>query len=111
MKSYILKRLLLTLPVLLGISIIVFFIMALIPGDPALAILGSYATPENVAKLRTEFGLDKPLLQQYLIWLTNLMQGDMGRSYSLNRPVLDEVLERLGPTMLLASTSLLICCT
>ena len=109
MKSYILKRLLLTLPVLLGISIIVFFIMALIPGDPALAILGSYATPENVAKLRTEFGLDKPLLQQYLIWLTNLMQGDMGRSYSLNRPVLDEVLERLGPTMLLAGTSLLIC--
>jgi peptide/nickel transport system permease protein len=109
MKSYILKRLILTIPVLLGISIIVFFIMALIPGDPALAILGSYATPENVAKLRAEFGLDKPLLQQYLIWLTNMFQGDFGRSYSLNRPVLDEVLERLGPTMLLAGTSLLIC--
>lgn len=109
MKSYILKRLILTLPVLLGISIIVFFIMALIPGDPALAILGSYATPENVAKLRTEFGLDKPLLQQYIIWLTNLLQGDFGRSYSLNRPVLDEVLERLGPTLLLAGSSLLMC--
>ncbi|MGD8937894.1 MAG: ABC transporter permease, partial [Gammaproteobacteria bacterium] len=88
MKSYILKRLIFTIPVLLGISIIVFFIMALIPGDPALAILGSYATPENVAKLREEFGLDKPLLQQYIIWLTNLLQGDFGRSYSLNRPVL-----------------------
>lgn len=109
MKSYILKRLILTLPVLLGISIIVFFIMALIPGDPALAILGSYATPENVAKLRMEFGLDKPLLQQYLIWLMNLLHGDFGRSYSLNRPVLDEVLERLGPTLLLAGTSLLLC--
>jgi peptide/nickel transport system permease protein len=109
MKSYIVKRLILTLPVLLGISIIVFFIMALIPGDPALAILGSYATPENVAQLRTEFGLDKPLVQQYLIWLTNLLQGDLGRSYSLNRPVLDEVLERLGPTLLLAGTSLLLC--
>jgi peptide/nickel transport system permease protein len=109
MKSYILKRLVLTIPVLLGISIIVFFIMALIPGDPALAILGSYATPENVAKLRAEFGLDKPLVQQYLIWLTNLLQGEMGRSYSLNRPVLDEVLERLGPTLLLAGTSLLLC--
>jgi peptide/nickel transport system permease protein len=109
MKSYILKRLVFTIPVLLGISIIVFFIMALIPGDPALAILGSYATPENVAKLREEFGLDKPLVQQYLIWLTNLLQGDFGRSYSLNRPVLDEVLERLGPTLLLAGTSLLMC--
>lgn len=109
MKSYIFKRLLLTLPVLLGISVIVFFIMALIPGDPALAILGSYATPENVAKLRVEFGLDKPLLTQYGIWLTNMLQGDLGRSYSLNRPVLDEVLERLGPTLLLAGTSLLIC--
>jgi len=109
MKSYIFKRLLLTLPVLLGISVIVFFIMALIPGDPALAILGSYATPENVAKLRAEFGLDKPLLTQYGIWLTNMLQGDLGRSYSLNRPVLDEVLERLGPTLLLAGTSLLIC--
>lgn len=109
MKSYILKRLILTAPVLLGISVIVFFIMALIPGDPALAILGSYATPENVAKLRQEFGLDKPLVEQYFIWLTNLLQGDFGRSYSLNRPVLDEVLERLGPTLLLAGTSLLIC--
>ena len=109
MKSYILKRLIFTIPVLLGISIIVFFIMALIPGDPALAILGSYATPENVAKLREEFGLDKPLLQQYIIWLSNLLQGDFGRSYSLNRPVLDEVLERLGPTLLLAGTSLLLC--
>ncbi|MCG6969578.1 MAG: ABC transporter permease, partial [Gammaproteobacteria bacterium] len=79
------------------------------PGDPALAILGSYATPENVAKLNEEFGLDKPLLQQYVIWLTNLLQGDFGRSYSLNRPVLDEVLERLGPTLLLAGTSLLLC--
>ena len=93
MKSYVLKRLILTIPVLLGISIIVFIIMALIPGDPALAILGSYATPENVAQLRTEFGLDKPLVQQYFIWLTNLLQGELGRSYSLNRPVLDEVLD------------------
>ena len=109
MKSYVLKRLILTIPVLLGISIIGFIIMALIPGDPALAILGSYATPENVAQLRTEFGLDKPLVQQYFIWLTNLLQGELGRSYSLNRPVLDEVLERLGPTLLLAGTSLLLC--
>lgn len=109
MKSYIAKRLLLMIPVLFGISLIVFFIMALIPGDPALAILGSYATPENVAKLRAEFGLDQPLIQQYFTWLGNVLQGDFGRSYSLNRPVIDEVLERLGPTLLLAGTSLLLC--
>lgn len=109
MKTYITQRLLMMIPVLFGISVIVFFIMALIPGDPAMAILGSYATPENLARLRTEFGLDKPLIEQYFTWLGNLMQGDFGRSYSLNRPVLDEVLERLGPTLLLAGTSLILC--
>jgi peptide/nickel transport system permease protein len=109
MKSYILKRLILTIPVLWGISLIVFFIMALIPGDPASAILGAYATPENVARLREELGLNKSLLEQYIIWLTHLFQGDLGQSYSLNRPVLDEVLERLGPTLLLAGTALVLC--
>jgi peptide/nickel transport system permease protein len=109
MLAYILRRLLLTLPVLLGISLVVFFIMALIPGDPALAILGSYATPENIASLRAELGLDRSLPEQYLVWLGNLFEGHFGRSYSLNRPVLDEIAERLGPTLLLAGTSLLLC--
>ena len=96
------------IPVLLGISIIVFLIMELIPGDPAQAILGSFATPENVARLRSELGLDKPLVQRYLTWLTNILQGDFGRSYSLDRPVLDEVLDRMGPTLLLAGSSLIL---
>ena len=108
MHRYIIKRLILMIPVLLGISIIVFFIMALIPGDAAQAILGSFATPENVARLRAELGLDKPLVQRYFIWLGNIVQGDFGRSYSLDRPVIDEVLDRLGPTMLLAGTSLIL---
>lgn len=97
------------IPVLFGISIIVFFIMALIPGDPAQAILGSYATAENLAKLRAELGLDKPVIQRYFIWLSNLLQGDFGRSYSLERPVINEVMDRLGPTLLLAGTSLILC--
>jgi len=105
---YILRRLLLAVPVLLGISLIVFLMMALIPGDPALAILGAYATPDNVAKLNAELGLDRPLPVQYLTWLGNLLSGDFGRSYSLNRPVLDEILERLGPTLLLAGTALVL---
>jgi len=105
---YILRRLLLAIPVLFGISLIVFLMMALIPGDPALAILGAYATPENVASLNAELGLDRPLPVQYLTWLGNLLTGDFGRSYSLNRPVLDEILERLGPTLLLAGTALVL---
>ena len=96
-------------PVLFGISVIVFLIMSLIPGDPATAILGAYATPDNVAKLNAELGLNKPLLERYLVWITNLFQGDLGRSYSLNRPVLDEVMERLGPTLLLSGAALLLC--
>lgn len=107
MGSYILKRLLMIIPVLLGISIIVFFIMALLPGDPAQAILGSYATPENLARLRSQLGLDKPLVSRYFIWLGNLLQGNFGRSYSLNRPVINIVLDRLGPTMLLAGSALI----
>ena len=74
MLGYILKRLLSAIPVLLGISIIVFLIMAMIPGDPATAILGSFATPENVEKLNRDLGLDKTLFQRYFIWLGNILQ-------------------------------------
>jgi len=109
MTGYVLRRLLATIPVLFGLTVIVFLIMALIPGDPATAILGSFATPENVARLNSELGLDKPLVQQYLIWLGNVLEGDFGRSYSLNRPVLDEVLERYSATLILAGAALLMC--
>ncbi|MBO6718553.1 MAG: ABC transporter permease [Rhizobiaceae bacterium] len=109
MAAYIAKRLLAAIPVLLGLSVIVFLIMAMIPGDPATAILGSYATPENVEKLNRDLGLDKSLPQQYLIWLGNIVQGDFGRSYALNRPVLDEVLERFSATLILAGTALILC--
>ena len=109
MAAYIVKRILSAIPVLLGISIIVFLIMAMIPGDPATAILGSYATPENVEKLNRDLGLDKPLIQRYFIWLTNLLQGDFGRSFALNRDVLDEVLERFSATLVLSGTSFVLC--
>lgn len=109
MGRYILGRLFSAIPVLLGITVIVFLIMALIPGDPATAILGSYATPENVEKLNRDLGLDKPLVAQYFIWLGNMLQGDFGTSFSLNRPVIDEVLERFNGTLILAGTSFVIC--
>ncbi|MCE8545890.1 ABC transporter permease [Ruegeria pomeroyi] len=109
MGGYIIKRLISAIPVLLGITIIVFLIMSLIPGDPATAILGSYATPENVEKLNRDLGLDKPMVQRYVIWLGNMLTGDLGRSFSLNRPVLDEILERFNATMILAGTAFVLC--
>ncbi|WP_274423308.1 ABC transporter permease [Chelativorans sp. YIM 93263] len=109
MLAYFLKRIVLAVPVLWGLTVIVFLIMAMIPGDPATAILGSYATPENVERLNRQLGLDRTLPEQYFIWLGNLLQGDFGRSYSLNRPVLNEVLERFNATLILAGASLLLC--
>src|SRR6056297_990540 len=105
MTGYILKRLLAAIPVILGITVIVFLIMSLIPGDPAMAILGSFATPENVERLNRSLGVDRSLVEQYFIWLGNMLQGDFGRSYSLNRPVIDEVLERFNATLVLAGVS------
>lgn len=109
MAAYIARRLLAAIPVLFGLTVIVFLIMAAIPGDPAIAILGAYATPENVDKLNRDLGLDKSLLEQYAIWIGNLIQGDLGRSYTLNRPVLDEVLERFNATLILAGSALVLC--
>ena len=109
MLGYVIKRLLAAVPVLLGLTVIVFAMMALIPGDPATAILGSFATPENVEKLNRDLGLDKPLTHQYFIWLGNLLEGDLGRSYSLNRPVTDEVLERFSATLILAGAAFVLC--
>ncbi|WP_092500706.1 ABC transporter permease [Meinhardsimonia xiamenensis] len=109
MGGYILRRLISAVPVLLGITVIVFLIMSLIPGDPATAILGAYATPENVEKLNRDLGLDRPMVERYFIWLGNMLQGDFGRSFSLNRPVIDEVAERFSATLVLAGTSFVLC--
>ena len=109
MGRYILFRAAASVPVLLGITIIVFVILSMIPGDPATAILGSYATPENVARLNAQLGLDRPLVQRYFIWLGNLLQGDLGRSFSLNRPVIDEILERFNATLILSGLAFVMC--
>lgn len=108
MGSYVLKRLLSTVPVFIGLSLVVFLIMAMIPGNPAQALLGAWATPENVARINQELGLNKPLYQQYLIWAGNILHGDFGRSYVLNRPVIDEVMERFSATLLLGGCALLL---
>ena len=106
MLGLLLRRLVWMLPVLLGISIAVFAMLKAIPGDPALQILGAYATPERIAVLREDLGLDRPLPLQYLGWLEALAHGDLGHSYARERPVLALVREHLGPTFLLAAASL-----
>src|SRR3954463_13805246 len=78
---YVLKRLVALVPVLLGISFIVFFLIRLIPGDPAATLLGSHATPETVRQLRTQLGLEEPMWRQYLTFLGHLLQGNLGYSY------------------------------
>lgn len=109
MTRFILTRLTLLVPVLLGVTVIVFVVMWLVPGDPATSILGTFATPENLAKVRSELGLTQPMPVRYLIWLRGVLHGDLGQSYILHRPVLDELLDRLFPTLLLAGVSLALC--
>src|SRR5205085_2282366 len=98
----VLRRLLLSVPVLVGITLIVFSMMHLASGDPAEAMLGPLRTPETLAKVRQELGLDKPLYVQYLTWTGRALTGDLGNSIRLNRPVLPEVMSRFGQSAILA---------
>ncbi len=107
-RSYILRRLILIVPVLFGVTIIVFLVISLVPGDPAKAILGTFATPEATAQVRHDLGLDRSLPEQYVIWLGHLLHGDFGRSYILHKPVIDEIMARLFPTLLLAGVALVL---
>jgi peptide/nickel transport system permease protein len=96
--KYILKRLLALIPVLIGVSFLVFLILQLAPGDPAQIILGSKATTKNLEALRHQLGLDKPLYQQYLIWIGKILTGDWGRSIQLRREVLPLIFTRFQAT-------------
>ncbi|MDW8317580.1 MAG: ABC transporter permease [Anaerolineae bacterium] len=98
---------LLAIPVLLGVSFLVFASVRFVPGDPAMAIAGELATPELVAQVRQEMGLDRPLLVQYAIYLERVLQGDLGRSVRSGLPVAEEIANRLPKTAQLAVLSLL----
>jgi peptide/nickel transport system permease protein len=105
--KYIVRRLLAAIPVLFGLSVVLFAFIHLLPGDPSRAILGQHATPEAVARLRRVLGLDQPLYQQYLDYLTGLLQGDLGASVVNNKPVLGEFMVRFPATVELTAASLL----
>ncbi len=108
MTAFILRRLAQSIPVLLVVSLIVFFLMRLIPGDPALSLMGQEATAEQLAAVREAWGLDEPLYVQYLYWLGNLLRGDFGVSYFSRMPVADLIGNALPSTVELALVSMLI---
>jgi ABC-type dipeptide/oligopeptide/nickel transport system permease component len=109
MLTYIRRRVLLTVPVVLGVSVVVFSIVHLLPGDPVLIILsGANATPEQVAEVRAQLRLDDPILVQYLRFLRRAVAGDFGRSIFTRRPVIDEIADQLPSTLQLALTAILI---
>jgi peptide/nickel transport system permease protein len=102
------RRLVGAVPVLLGISFLVFLLMHLAPGDPVVLLLGDDATPDEVARVRHEWGFDQPLLAQYWQFLSRAMVGDFGRSLKFGEPVVKLVFERLPATIELAAVSLLV---
>ncbi len=106
MRRYLTRRILSLVPVLAGVSVVVFLVLHLSPGDPAEVMLGSQATQEDLARLRAQLGLDEPLPVQYFRWLGHVLQGDLGRSIWTKRPVLREVLDRFRATLLLTASGL-----
>jgi len=102
MQQFIIRRILVAFVVLFGVSTFVFFMVHLIPGDPATVMLGVRATPSRVAAIRENMGLDEPLVVQYGNFLLNVVQGDFGRSFRTNRPVVYEIQVRMWPTVQLA---------
>ncbi|TPV43769.1 nickel ABC transporter permease [Bacillus dicomae] len=108
MLMFIFRRILQLIPVLFGVVFVVFLIMQMVPGDPALLIAGEGASKETVQQIRHQLGLDKPFIMQYFSYIGNILQGDFGVSIRSNRPVLDEVLIRLPITIELALCSIVI---
>jgi peptide/nickel transport system permease protein len=102
MWTFLFKRVLAILPVLLVVSLVVFFMLRLAPGDPAAVIAGNNATAEDIAQIRSQLGLDGHIVSQYGIWMGRVLQGDLGYSYYLGKPVLALIAQRLEPTLSLA---------
>jgi peptide/nickel transport system permease protein len=108
MARYLVRRLLLTIPVLVGVATLVFALIHFIPGDPAQAMLGESATPEDVAQLRHRLGLDRPLIVQYGAFLSGVVHGDLGVSLRNDQPVTRQIVERMPATAELALAAMLV---
>ncbi len=108
MFQFVLRRILAVLPVLFVVSLVVFLILRLAPGDPAAVIAGNSATNEDINRIREQLGLDRSILSQYFIWIGRVIQGDLGYSYYLNKPVTDLIAQRIEPTLSLAAGTLVL---
>jgi peptide/nickel transport system permease protein len=108
MLMFIIRRLVQTIPVIIGVTFVVFFIMQLVPGDPAVLLAGEGASKDTIEAIREQLGLNRPLYVQYFDYLMNLANGDFGVSLKNSQPVLDEILVRLPITLELALFSILI---
>jgi peptide/nickel transport system permease protein len=108
MGSYILRRLLQAIPVVFFSTFLVFMVIHLIPGDAAAVLAGPNATPEALAAIRTDMGLDQPLLIQYLVWVSHLLQGDLGRSTLSGQPIIKLLQARAPATIELTVAAMLI---
>ena len=108
MLRYLVRRILLTIPVLLGVATLVFSLIHLVPGDPAQAMLGDGASPQDIAELRQSLGLDRPLLEQYVTFLRHAVTGDLGQSFRTGQPVTAMILERIPATAELAVAAMIV---
>jgi peptide/nickel transport system permease protein len=108
MFRYFVKRLLTVVPVLIGVSMLVFGFIRLIPGDPAVTMLGERATPENTARLREQLGLNRPIHEQYLVFVGNALRGDLGTSVLRQEPVTREIIRRFPATIELSLGAILV---
>jgi len=106
LARYLLRRLLLTVPVLLGVATLVFALIHLVPGDPAQSMLGESASPKEIEALQKSLGLDKPLLTQYRAFLAGVARGNLGTSFRFGTPVAQEIRKRLPDTALLAVSAM-----
>ena len=107
MGNYILRRVLATIPVLFMVAVIVFAILRLSPGDPAAILAGDVATTEQIEEIRKHLGLDRPLLEQFVFWTTDIMRGDFGTSFHSRQPVGRLINQRMEATIALAMTTLI----
>lgn len=108
MYRYVLKRLVLLIPIILGVTFIVFLIMALTPGDPGSLILGTSAPKDAIDKLNHELGFDKPFFSRFFSYISNALHGDFGKSYRTNKPVFDEIFARFPTTLMLAALGIMV---
>jgi peptide/nickel transport system permease protein len=106
--TYIIRRILISIPVLLGVTVLNFFIVQLAPGSPADLYLAADASPDYKERVEAALGLDQPIMVQYLNWLGQLVRGDLGLSYVSRAPVADVIGERIGPTLLLMGAALVV---